>query len=49
MQDETLSKLSKEDPKKLILNVCYEIIHDKYKSKNLTEGIKKIKKTFQIN
>ena len=35
LQDEALSKLSKEDLKKLILNVYYEIILDKYKSKNL--------------
>ena len=40
-----MSKLSKEDLKKLILNVYYEIILDKYKSKNLDEVIKKIKKT----
>ena len=39
-----LSKLSKEDLKKLILNVYYEIILDKYKSKNLEEAIKKIKR-----
>ena len=45
MQDEALSKLSKEDLKKLILNVYYEIILDKYKSKNLNEVVRKIKKT----
>ena len=45
LQDEALSKLSKEDLKKLILNVYYEIILDKYKSKNLDEVVKKIKKT----
>ena len=46
LQDEALSKfkLSKEDLKKLILNVYYEIILDKYKSKNLEEAIKKIKR-----
>ena len=44
LQDEALSKLSKEDLKNLILNVYYQIILDKYKSKNLEEAIKKIKR-----
>ena len=49
LQDEALSKLSKDDLKNLILNVYYEIILDKYKSKNLDEVIKKIKKTISNN
>ncbi len=40
-----MSKLSEEDLKKLILNVYYEIILDKSKSKNLDVVVKKIKKT----
>ena len=44
-QDEALCKLSKEDLKKLILNVYYEIILGKSKSKNLDKVVKKIKKT----
>ena len=40
-----MCKLSKEDLKKLILNVYYEIIFGESKSKNLDEVVKKIKKT----
>ena len=49
LQDEALSKLSKDDLKNLISNIYYEIILDKYKSKNLDEVIKKIKKTISNN
>lgn len=49
LQDEALSKLSKDDLKNLISNIYYEIILDKYKSKNLAEVIKKIKKTISNN
>ena len=46
LQDEALSK---DDLKNLISNIYYEIILDKYKSKNLDEVIKKIKKTISNN
>lgn len=49
LQDGVLNKLSKDDLKKLITNIYYKIILDKYKSKNLDEVIKKIKKTISNN
>ncbi len=49
LQDGVLNKLSKDDLKKLITNIYYKIILYKYKSKNLDEVIKKIKKTISNN
>lgn len=49
LQDGVLKKLNKDDLKKLITNIYYKIILDKYKSKNLDEVIKKIKKTISNN
>ncbi|ASI54028.1 IS3 family transposase [Metamycoplasma hyosynoviae] len=49
LQEEVLDELSKEDIKRLILDVYYDAILDKYKSKDLKEVIKKIKKTISSN
>lgn len=49
LQQEVLDKFSKEELKKLISNVYYDAILDKYKSKNFEEIIKKIKKSISNN